>query len=203
MKISKARLVEIIKEEIENLEEMYVSPRDRKSIETGFRRERPTGSREGYVEPFGGPVADAAKARRDAEVASDEQINKIKKDIFARIMKWANDNVATERDARRMDQEASKEDFARVMDWANKEGVATEEDIKKQIEQNLDQRLKYYTPKRDHGQLKKQISSINSDDFIDKVVLKAFNAKLKEIQDFRKEYDKRRLKDLGPQEGEE
>ena len=143
MKITKARLVEIIKEEIENIDEIFnpkdifgKTPKSQRSfsravagddldvraaeIEAG---DSTAGLNRGQMKVYSAAIADATAdaAKMDAETSQKD---------FERVMKWANDqDIATEKDAAKMDTETSQKDFERVMKWANDQGIATEKDI--------------------------------------------------------------------------
>ena len=144
MRITKARLVEAIKEEIAGLDEATFGGLFGRGKKTPLQRPRrgPSGADDldvrateieagdstaglnrGQMKAYSAAIADAAAdaAKMDAETSQKD---------FERVMKWANDqDIATEKDAAKMDTETSQKDFERVMKWANDQGIATEKDI--------------------------------------------------------------------------
>ena len=146
MKITKARLVEIIKEEVAGLDEATFGGLFGKGPEGSERRGRrpkgrasndPSYSGAAAMEDYENDMAEreidslgrTAPGHKVARVAIDRAAKmdaKSSEKDFERVMKWANDNdIATEKEI----ESASEKDFERVMKWANEEGIATEKDI--------------------------------------------------------------------------
>ena len=144
MRITKEKLVEIIKEEIADLDEATLGGLFGRGKKTPLQRPRrgpsgaddldvrageieamdsTTGLSRGQMKAYSAAIADATAdaAKMDAETSQKD---------FERVMKWANDNdIATEKEI----ESASEKDFERVMKWANKEGIATEKDIARAV----------------------------------------------------------------------
>ena len=114
MKITKARLVEIIKEEIAGLDEATLG---------GLFGRGPKAPRSKRT--FKGGAADDLDVRAGEVEAGDSTagLNKAQMKAYSAAIADAT------ADAAKMDAETSQKDFERVMSWANEEGVATEKDI--------------------------------------------------------------------------
>jgi hypothetical protein len=118
MKITKARLVKIIKEEIENIDEIFnlkgifgKTPKSQRS----FSRSRGAG--------------DDLDVRA-AEIEASDSTSGLNRGQMKAYSAAVADASA---DAAKMDAEASQKDFERVMKWANEEGIATEKDIARAV----------------------------------------------------------------------
>jgi hypothetical protein len=144
MRITKEKLVEIIKEEIADLDEATLGGLFGRSKKASTRRPRrgPSGAddldvRAGEIEAmdsaaglsrgqkkaYSAAIADASSdaAKMDAKSSQKD---------FERVMKWANDNdIATEKEI----ESASQKDFERVMGWANDNRIATEKNIARAV----------------------------------------------------------------------
>ena len=153
MKITKEKLVEIIKEEIQNLEEFRLS----KIFKPPPSSERPERREKG-------------RASNDASYSGTDAIKDYEKDMAEReidsLGRFAPGHkvarVAIDR-AAKMDAEASKKDFTRVMKWANDNKIATERDIAKSILKAIET--------MDSGMIAKiQEPLLSDDDFIEELI---------------------------------
>ena len=118
MKITKARLVEIIKEEIAGLDEATLG---------GLFGRGPKAPRSKRT--FRGGAADDLDVRA-AEIEASDSTSGLNKGQMKAYSAAVSDASA---DAAKMDAEASQKDFERVMKWANEEGIATEKDIARAV----------------------------------------------------------------------
>ena len=153
MRITKEKLVEIIKEELENLEEGPVgktgNPK-RPGLKRFFSRgkgrasddpkynpkvamddrageidamDSAAGLNKGQKKAYSAAIADASSDAAKMDAKSSQK-------DFERVMKWANDNdIATEKEI----ESASEKDFERVMGWANDNRIATEKNIARAV----------------------------------------------------------------------
>ena len=194
MKITKARLVEIIKEEIEKIDEIFSLG--------GFGRtptsERPSSRKKGNQTPEQArgelearrremtDKEDEAMALKDfgrkgAKLykALSDEIDALEADRKASVKQVKNNIIDLAAD---MDAEASQKNFERVMSWANEANVATEKDIAQGIVdamETMDSGMiaKIQDPLLDDPGFIEQL--VNKPDFINKIVsaLKARNEK--------------------------
>lgn len=114
MRITKARLVEIIKEEIAGLDEATLGGLFGRGKKTPLQR------------PRRGPSGAADLDVRAAEIEAGDSTTGLNRGQMKAYSAAIADATA---DAAKMDAETSQKDFERVMKWANKEGIATEKDI--------------------------------------------------------------------------
>ena len=141
MRITKEKLVEIIKEELENLEELFgrTGQPKRPRSERGWgpsgaddidvrageidAMDSAAGLNRGQKKAYSAAIADASSdaAKMDAKSSQKD---------FERVLKWANDNdIATDKEI----ESASQKDFERVMGWANDNRIATEKNIARAV----------------------------------------------------------------------
>lgn len=118
MKITKARLVEIIKEEIAGLDEATLGGLFGRGKKTPLQR------------PRRGPSGAADLDVRAAEIEAGDSTAGLNRGQMKAYSAAIADATA---DAAKMDAETSQKDFERVMKWANKEGIATEKDIARAV----------------------------------------------------------------------
>lgn len=118
MKITKARLVEIIKEEIAGLDEATLGGLFGRGKKTPLQR------------PRRGPSGAADLDVRAAEIEAGDSTSGLNRGQMKAYSAAIADATA---DAAKMDAETSQKDFERVMKWANKEGIATEKDIARAV----------------------------------------------------------------------
>ena len=122
MRITKAKLVEIIKEEIENIDEIVFNPKN-------VFGTTPTSKRRPKGRASNDPSYSAAAAIEDYENdMAEREIDSLGRTAPGhKVARVAIDRAA------KMDAETSQKDFERVMKWANKEGIATEKDIARAV----------------------------------------------------------------------
>lgn len=118
MKITKARLVEIIKEEIAGLDEATLGGLFGRGKKTPLQR------------PRRGPSGADDLDIRATEIEAGDSTAGLNRGQMKAYSAAIADATA---DAAKMDAETSQKDFERVMKWANKEGIATEKDIARAV----------------------------------------------------------------------
>lgn len=152
MKITKEKLVEIIKEEIAGLDE---------GIFDAFRAAAKPSTRGGYrAAGERGAESEEAFADRAAEIDASDSTAGLNKGQMKAYNAAVTDATA---DAAKMDAKASKEDFTRVMRWANDNKIATERDIAKSILKAIET--------MDSGMIAKiQEPLLSDDDFIKELI---------------------------------
>ena len=123
MRITKEKLVEIIKEELENLEEFRTgetgNPR-RPGLRRFFSKEKGRASADPDYDP---KVAMDDRAGEVDAMDSTTGLSKGGKKVYNAAVADAS------ADASKMDKATSQKDFERVMTWANDNVVATEKNI--------------------------------------------------------------------------
>jgi hypothetical protein len=115
MKITKEKLVEIIKEEMEDLDEASFGGlfgRGKGSTPTSKRRRGPSGADD--IDVRAGEI-DAMDSTAGLSRGGKKVYNAAVTDATA--------------DASKMDKTTSQKDFERVMTWANNNGIATEKEV--------------------------------------------------------------------------
>lgn len=118
MKITKARLVEVIKEEIAGLDEATFGGLFGRGKKTPLQR------------PRRGPSGADDLDIRATEIEAGDSTAGLNRGQMKAYSAAIADATA---DAAKMDAETSQKDFERVMKWANKEGIATEKDIARAV----------------------------------------------------------------------
>jgi hypothetical protein len=147
MRITKEKLVEIIKEEIADLDEATLGGLFGRSKKTPLQR------------PRRGPSGADDLDIRATEIEAGDSTAGLNRGQMKAYSAAIADASA---DAAKMDAETSQKDFERVMGWANDQGIATEKDIARAVLDAIET--------MDSGMIAKiQGPLLNDEDFIEQL----------------------------------